>query len=263
MTAPMPPTFLTQADVRTVRVYETAQPAQPAQPDDDLNEEADSDIEEQFHLNQTDDGRLARNEEYLGNQLREWTFSDAGGITRSGLPIQNVDSPTLSKISHFCMHPMMYMGIQPISTLQKLAEVVGTELNREEIYRARVADDNYVNAEFHRMRVAENHEPDIQFLFANVVSSIARVAGKEVYKYPRSEKQIGVGGMIVREHLNVFGKPDPYFQNEIGRSVLASEVKTDLAFPMGTFWHRDFFARQVLATLYAHACLTLLFTQAG
>ena len=209
MTAPMPPTFLTQADVRTVRVYETAQPAQPAQPDDDLNEEADSDIEEQFHLNQTDDGRLARNEEYLGNQLREWTFSDAGGITRSGLPIQNVDSPTLSKISHFCMHPMMYMGIQPISTLQKLAEVVGTEPNREEIYRAGVADDNYVNAEFHRMRVAENHEPDIQFLFANVVSSIARVAGKEVYKYPRSEKQIGVWGHACQRTSQRFWQARP------------------------------------------------------
>jgi hypothetical protein len=66
----MPPTFLTQADVRTVRVvHETAQPAQPAPPDDDLNEEAHSDIEEQFHLNQTDDERLARNE--LGRILKK------------------------------------------------------------------------------------------------------------------------------------------------------------------------------------------------
>ena len=254
-----PPTFLTQADVRTVRVYETAQPAQPAPPDDDLDEEADSDIEEQFHLNQTDDERLARNEEYLRNQLGEWTLSDGGGVTRSGIPIQNVHSPTLSKISHFCMHPMLYTGIQPISTLHRFAEGVGTEPNWEEIYRARVAGDHHVNAEFHRMRVAVNHEPDIQFIFSNLVSSIARAAGREVY--PRSEKRIGVGGMLVREHLNVFGKTDPYFQNEFGRSVLASEVKTDQAFPMGTFWHRGFRGPQVLGTLYGHDCPTLLFSQ--
>ena len=248
--------FATRDDVRPIRTYE---PAQIAQLVDTSDDESDSGIEELDHDDQMDDQRLERNEQYLNDRIRPWTLSLQGETARNGLAIQTVERPTLSKISSKCMHPLLYTSIQPTATLLEMAEILGTHPSWEHTFETRLANNPAVNRAFHALRMSDDHEPAIQFRYVVLVTYIADALDKPVIS--NSEKSIAVGGILVREELNVCGNTDPYFTNANGQQVLASEAKTNGAFPPGRFWHCGYRAPQVLASMYAHGCPIVLFTQ--
>ena len=90
----MPPTFATALDARPIRVYDES--LQETQQDDFTDDDTDSGVEDVGLLELTDDQRLARNEQYLADQIARWTLSSPGEPARNGRPIQTVEKHTLS-----------------------------------------------------------------------------------------------------------------------------------------------------------------------
>ena len=245
------------SDPRPIRVYDESQ--QETQQDGFTDDDTDSGVEDLGLLEMTDDQRLARNQQYLADHIARWTLSSPGEPARNGRPIQTVERPTISKLDNKCLHPMLYTNAVPIGTLERMAEILDTNSNWREIFSAAVADNANVNYRFRALQLLGGaHEPAIQFEFAGLVLAIA--SALHIQLHSDSEKRIVIGGMLVREELNVCGKTDPFFCNSNHQPVLASEVKTDSAFPLGTFWHRECRASQILSSLYAHGCPAVLFT---
>ena len=250
------PTFATEVENRPIRVYDIPQNTRLA---DTTDEDSDSGMEALVLIEQTDDQRLVRNEQYLTDHIGGWTLSPPGELARNGRPIQTVESPTISRMSSWCLHPYLYTKNIQSANLEEMAEILGTKPRWYNIFRTTVANNPSVTSAFNSLRSSEEHEPTIQFRFARVVQTVSDALCIELA--PNSEKRVVIGGMLVREELNVCGNTDPYFQNANGRPVLGSEVKTNRAFPRGTFWHRGKRAGQVLSSLYNLFCPIALLTQ--
>ncbi len=114
-----------------------------------------------------------------------------------------------------------------------------------------------MNSAFLRLRSVGDQEPAIQIQFACLVEIISIALNTPLF--PDAEKRVVVGAMLVWEELNVCGKTGPFFRSANDRPMLASEVKTNSAFPLDTFWHRGSHTSQILAWLYALACTAVLF----
>jgi hypothetical protein len=252
------PTFATGVEAHPIRVYLDGEFLQNTQKDDASGEDSDSGMEELGLIEQTDEQRLARNERYLADYIEGWTLSSPAEPARNGRPIQTVIQPTLSKMSTHSLHPNLYTKIRPSATLDEMAQVLGTYPSWEEIYNAVVAENASVNTAFRRLRSLGDREPAIRVQFVSLVQFISLALGIDLFA--NSEKYIVVGGMLVREELNTCGKTDQFFQNENERPVLASEVKTNSAFPYGRFWHSEFRTSQILPCAYALGCPTEVFT---
>ena len=77
----------------------------------------------------------------------------------------------------------------------------------------------------------------------------------------RSETGVVVGGILARHKYDVRSRCDPYFLNEDGTCLIASEVKTALTFRERAMWYHKTRGVQVLSALYALNAPTFLLTQ--
>jgi hypothetical protein len=252
------PTFATRAERRSIRIYSDFEHPHQTQEDGTSGEDSDTGLEEISLGEQTDELRHARNEQYLADHLESFTLSSRDELSSNGRQIQIVLSPTLSKLSSFCLHPNLYTRIQPVPTLSQMASILRTDPSWEEKYLTAVASNCFVLATLHTFQSPGDDERSVQAQFVSLVHTISLAL--DIYLIPRSDKAICTGGMLIREEFDICGVTDPHFENSDRRPVLCTEVKTDRSFPPGRYWHREHRAAQILSSMYSLSCPATLVT---
>ena len=253
----MEPTFATGDGRRSIRIYSDfalpQQEEETATSDEDLHTGMEG-----LRFDETDEARLARNQQYFEEHVGYFTIVSQESIAGNGRQIQTILNPTLSKMSSSCLHPNLYTNIQPIHLLSQMAHILGTDSSWEEKFTNSVACSPAVLAAFRALCTCEDNEPTIHSRLSILVHVISLALG--IALLPRSEIELAIGGMLVREEFDMCGKSDPHFENSDGKPVLGTEAKTNLSFPSGRFWHRECRASQILGCMFAHSCPVVLVT---
>lgn len=251
------PTYATRAERRLIRVYSDFEHPRQTQATDTSGEDSDTGLEELGLGEQTDELRLARNEQYFADHLGSFTLSMRDESASNGRQIQIVLNPTLSKFSSFFLDPYLYTRIQPVPTLSQMASILRTDSRWEEIYSSAVASNRPVLAALLTLQNSRDNERSLQLQLIGLVQTVSHAL--DIHLIPRSDKPISIGGMLIREEFDICGVTDPHFENSDRRPVLCSAVKTDRSFPVGRYWHSR--AAQILASMYSHSCPATLVTQ--
>jgi hypothetical protein len=251
------PTYATRTERRLIRVYSDFEHPRQTQATDTSGEDSDTGLEELGLGEQTDELRLARNEQYFADHLGRFTLSMRDESASNGRQIQIVLNPTLSKFSSFFLDPYLYTRIQPVPTLSQMASILRTDSSWEEIYSSAVASNRPVLAALLTLQNSRDNERSLQLQLIGLVQTVSHAL--DIHLIPRSDKPISIGGMLIREEFFICGVTDPHFENSDRRPVLCSAVKTDRSFPVGRYWHSR--AAQILASMYSHSCPATLVTQ--
>jgi hypothetical protein len=226
---------------------------------DDVVGSANESGSEMEELEIHDEQRLSGHQRYLAENLPGWILSPQSRFDISGRQVQLVTNPTLSKISHRCLHPALYTdNVHPVTTLEEMARLLGTDPSWEIVYNKYVEGNIHVMNSFRQLRALGNSEVTIRLRFAHLVTVMSVYLN--INLTPIGERIAVVGGMLVRPKFDISGRIDPSFHNANNQPVLGSEIKTESTFPAGAFWHRAQRASQTFAALYSLGSPIVLFT---
>jgi hypothetical protein len=158
------------------------------------------------------------------------------------------------------LNPYIYRMAQEIASLNALATLLDTPSDWESRYNEVVQDRMILNqmACFRDLPDGTS-ESDIHAGFLGIVNAIATRLPVRIRS--RRETRIVVGGLLVKHEFDLRSNTDPHFENEHGRDLLASEVKTKESFIEGLNWYEHCWGVQVLSALYAFNCPTFLLSQ--
>ena len=93
------PTYATRTERRLIRVYSDFEHPRQTQATDTSGEDSDTGLEELGLGEQTDELRLARNEQYFADHLGSFTLSMRDESASNGRQIQIVLNPALDSLS--------------------------------------------------------------------------------------------------------------------------------------------------------------------
>ena len=203
---------------------------------------------------------LCLSQHYLDQRKGSWEVQPQESTTSEGTQVQLIKWPTASQLSYMLLHPFLYRNLGRLENLNELAELLDAPQNWNEICN-RILDHQVITATFFRLKTLPDNatEDTIQATFVSLVVNICTVL--ELLICTDQGKKIIVGGILSRTEYDFMSKTDPFFVSHDGSPLLATEIKSQQAFPFGDCWYRDCRGVQVFAALYGQNCPTLLLTQ--
>ncbi len=176
--------------------------------------------------------RLEANKEYMRSLIEDRKIT----CRSSANDIFLIQKPTASGLSHYLLNPYVYNDLQPIGSIEDLANELGAPGNWKPRCNELLQNQHVLRMLF-RMQTLErtSSEAYVDTCFIQLVTAISIFLDLEVPGF--GETKIVVGGILALHPYDFRGKTDTHFMDESERrNVLASEVKTDASFPDGHIW---------------------------
>ncbi|KAI3639782.1 hypothetical protein MIR68_002096 [Amoeboaphelidium protococcarum] len=232
------------------------------------NYESESDVEtilsvESFNdeNSQQDDleAKLDINCQYLDGQVHEWEFMSPSSIIQDTVRVMK--KPTASQLQHLVLNPYLYRGLQQITSLNHLAEIVGAPSTWLDTYTKNVMNNALLRRILRNFVDLEDNSPEIvvQSAFDDVVTYIGFPLG--LYVTRANFSPFVVGALFAHPTYDVRAQSDTIFKGLSGNPLLATEAQRATAFPVSKLWHHGSRGIQTLCTLYRTGCPTILYSQ--
>jgi hypothetical protein len=221
------------------------------------------DTDSEYFNDDEDHGALLTVEEHTAMHMRIFrsAFSRFRTIAIGGLPAKCILShPTASNVISDYLHPAVYRNVSGIGGMDELAAILGVDNWRMRSVAALQCPAILLC--YRRFRALPDAAMESQ-VEASFLALIYRLStALSVVLDGKGSRKFGVGGLLVEPNCAIRGVTDSIFADAIdGHSILATECKTEVTFPMGAVWYRKSRAAQTLGTLYSCRCPTLLYTQ--
>jgi hypothetical protein len=193
------------------------------------------------------------------DELKDTVFTDTAPVVQEsashGSPNQRhaVMKPSASKIRHVFMHPGLYRELEPIISVQELADILldngaHTSCNRRNAATTsrswKIAAEKVKRNEHVQWALLDLRESGIDALesivegrFDALVNAMKRQLGVRIKT--RCGLKYGVGGILAAENLAIHGITDSTFEDLNGSILLVTEAKSTKSFPAEALWYRQ------------------------
>ncbi|KAI3643818.1 hypothetical protein MP228_009982 [Amoeboaphelidium protococcarum] len=203
--------------------------------------------------------KLNTNRQYLDEIVHEWEFMGSSSIVPDTVRV--IKKPTASQLQHLVLNPYLYRGLQQITSLEHLAEIVGAPSTWFGTYTENVMNNALIRRYLRNFVDLEDNSPKIvvQSAFDDLVRYIGFQLGISVTSSYSSP--FVVGALFADPTYDVRGQSDTIFKGLSGNPLLATETKRATAFPISKLWHHGSRGIQTLCSLYRTGCPTILYSQ--
>jgi hypothetical protein len=180
-----------------------------------------------------------------------------------------VIKPSASKIRHVFMHPGLYRELEPIASVQELAEILldngaHTSCRRKNAASTsnswkraveKVKRNEHVQWALQDLRESgiDAKEGIVEGHFSALVNAMKRQL--DVRIKTREGLKYGVGGILAAQNLAIHGMTDNTFEDVNGSILLVTVANCTMSFPSQALWYRQSRGVQTIGAVMSSSAL--------